>query len=334
MLNKHVWNQLENLRNLSSGLVVLRFHPQSNFNVFAALDKSTGHRFLLLKSNRADAQPVQTLPSGRGFTVQFVVTASDPEGAYCLQLILMDPAHSDVFDVIGNDVLKSIVRSADDKAAFSAFVMRIAEWQRFLDQLPASGLSEPAQQGLFAELWFLREVLLRVVSPDKAVHAWAGPKALTKDFQFPQVAIEVKASSTKQPNRFSVSSELQLDTQGAGKLILFCLLLERLVDGGLSLPELVKAVRVNLQSRPDLLCRFSELLLQAGYVDADSGHYTTRFGFRSQHYFEVRDNFPRIVEKDLRPGVGDVHYSILLSECERYALTEEEARNAIRAGLL
>ncbi len=334
MLNKQVWSQLENARSHSFGLVVLRLHPQSNFNVFAALDQSTGHRFLLLKSNRADVCPPKPWPAGRGFTVRFVNTGGDPDGAHCLQLELTDPTHSDVFDVIGNDVLRNVLQSADDTAAFSTFVARIVEWQSFLDQLPAGGLSPPAQQGLFAELWFLREILLPEIAPGKAVCAWAGPKALAKDFQFPGVAIEVKASSTKQPSRFSISSELQLDTQGVGRLILFCLLLERLVASGLSLPELVETVRIKLHSNPDTAGRFSELLLQAGYLDADAGCYTTRFAHRSQRFFDVRDNFPRIVERDLRLGVGDVHYSILLAECERYAMTEEEARNAIRTASL
>jgi hypothetical protein len=333
MLNKHVWDMLGKSTRHSTGVVALRLHPESKFNVFAALEEATGHRFLLLKSNQPDVRPAQPLPSGRGFNVQFVITASDPEGANCLRFELTEPTHSDVFDVIGNDVLRNIVQSADDKAAFGTFAARIDEWQHFLDQLPGEGFSEQAQQGLFAELWFLRALLVAEVGPLKAVRAWAGPKALAKDFQLSGVAFEVKASSSKQHSRFSISSEMQLDLHGVSRLILYCLLLERLVAGGMSLPELVAAVRTDLKSDLDAALLFSELLLETGYTDADARHYTTRFALRSQHFFDVRDNFPRIVEADLRPGVGDVHYSILYSECERYAVTEAEARNLIRATL-
>jgi hypothetical protein len=331
MLNKHIWEQLEGSSARSHHLVMLRLHPQSNFNLFAALDSTSGHRFLLLKSHHCEAQPTQPLPSGRGFNVRFVVTASDREGSHCLQLELTEPAHADVFDVIGNDIIKNVVESANDKEAFSAFVVRIIEWQSFLDQLPSGGLSEPAQQGLFGELWFLREFLLHEVPPDRAIGSWAGPKALAKDFQFSGLAFEVKTSSAKQHSRFSINGELQLDSKGVGKLFLFCLLLERLVAGGMSLPELVAAIRLNLKSHPTAAVRFSELLLLLGYVDADAALYSTRFAIRSHHFFAVVDQFPRIVEKDLRPGVGEVRYSILFSECERYSIPEPKARDILRA---
>lgn len=334
MFSKRIWSQLGASPGRKSRLVALRLCAESKFNVFAALEQESGHRFLLLKSNQPNIRPIGSLPSGRGFTVRFVVTAADPEGENCLQLELTEPGHADVFDVVANDVVKNVVLSADDKKAFGTFITRIIEWQSFLDQLPAAGLGEAVQLGLFAELWFLREFLLRETAPEKAVNAWAGPKALAKDFGFSGVAFEVKASAMKQHSRFRISSELQLDTRGVGRLILFGLLLEQLVADGFALPEIVEAIRTDLHPHPEAALRFSELLLQAGYVDADAPHYTTRYAIRSHHFFDVREDFPRITERDLRPGVGDVRYSISVSECERYVVTEEEARNIIRRTLL
>jgi len=333
MLNKKIWDQLEKSGNSLNGLTVLRLNPESRFNIFAAMDPVTKHRFLLLKSNKADVHPQQQLPLGRGFNFRFIITSTDPDGINCLQFELTDMLHVDVFDVIGNDVLKYILQSSDDKAAFAIFVLRIVEWQRFLDQLPKEGLSETAQQGLFGELWFLRESLLCEITPHQAVSSWAGPKALAKDFQFPGIAFEVKTTSSKQHSCFTISNEQQLDARG-GRLILFCLLLEHLAAGGTSLPELVSSIRANLQSYPDAAIRFSELLLQSGYVDMDAPKYITHFAIRSQHFFEVRDDFPRIVETDLRRGVGDVHYSILFSECDHYALNETDVRKMIRTILV
>jgi len=329
MLTKLVWDMLGASAGGPTGVVAVRLHPESRFNIFAALDRSTGHRFLLLKSDGSDLHSAEPTPSGRGFSVQFIVTASDPEGRNCLRFELTEPAHADVFDVIGNDVLRSVVASADDRNAFRAFVARIDEWQSFLDQLPVEGLGEPAQQGLFAELWFLR-ILVGEVGPVRAVRAWAGPKALAKDFQFPGVAFEVKASSAKQHSHFIISNEMQLDARG-GRLILYCLLLERLVAGGMSLPELVAAVRADLQPDRDAALLFSELLLHTGYADSSAARYSTHYVLRLQHFFDVRDAFPRIVEADLRLGVGEVRYSISEAECGRYAITESEARDVIRA---
>jgi hypothetical protein len=333
MIDKDVWNSLRKAVGDTSSVYAIRLHPESKFNIFAALDQATGHRLLLLKSNIPDIRPAQSLPTGRGFIVGFVTVASDPEGANCLRFELSDPAYTEVFDVIGNDVLQNVVQSSDDKAAFNAFVSRIAEWQIFLDQLPKGGLGDQAQQGLFAELWFLREILIGEIGPRKAVSAWAGPMAFSKDFQLSGVAIEVKSSSAHQHSRFIISSEMQLDSRGVQKLFLYCLLLERLVAGGMSLVELIGAVRVELGFDPTATNRFSEMLLRSGYIESDAEHYTARFTIRSQDFFEVKGDFPRIVESDLRRGVGDVKYSILHSECKRYAISEVAARSQIRATL-
>ena len=333
MLTNAVWNKLGQPATDSAGLVALRLHADSQFNVFAALDQQTGHRFLLLKSDAPNLRPNRSLPSGRGFTTQFVRTPSDPDGSSCLQFELTDPAYVDVFDVIANDVISHVVQATDDRTAFGAFVARIDEWQHFLDQLPHEGLSEQAQQGLFAEVWFLHRVLLPEAGPQLAVRAWAGPKAFAKDFQLTGLAFEVKATSAKQHSRFGISNELQLDPRGQ-RLILYGLLLERVVAGGMSLVELILALRTELlEADPPSAVRFSELLLQTGYSDCDASRYTARFAIRSQHFFDVRDDFPRIVEPDLRRGVGDVRYSILQSECERYAITEDEVRASMRAVL-
>jgi hypothetical protein len=256
----------------------------------------------------------------------------DPDGAHGLRFELTDPAHADVFDVIGNDVQRHVLAATDEATAFMTFVRRVAEWQHFLNTLPRGGLSEQGQQGLFAELWFLWQYLLPEIAPLSAVKAWTGPRALTKDFEFAGLAFEIKATAARQPAKFQISGELQLDMRGVGRLILYALLVERLAAGGLSLGDVVVVVREKLAAKDTAaLVVFGELLLQSGYVDADAERYTTQFAIRSEHFFDVRDDFPRIVGADLRPGVGDVRYSVQQSECERYALAADAVRNLIRA---
>lgn len=332
MLDESVWQTLARPTPGRTGLVAVRLHPESAFNLFAALNQTDGHRFLLLKSPRSHLRPKAPLPEGRGFSLALVQAPGDPDGANCLRFELTDPVHADVFDVVGNDVLRNVLAAKDEGAAFTTFVARITDWQHFLNTLPREGLSEQAQQGLFAELWFLREHLLGEIEALRAVQAWTGPRALAKDFELDGLTIEVKATAAKQPAKFQISGELQLDEAGVGRLILYALLVERLVAGGVSLKGVVAAVRDCLAARDaNALVAFGELLLQSGYIDADAERYTTQFAIRSEHFFDVRNEFPRIVGADLRPGVGDVRYSIQQSECERYAVDADAVRNLIRA---
>lgn len=330
MIGPQTWKQLDTADDRGSAVTVLRLLPESNFNVFAALDGSSGHRLLLLKGNLPhDRAPVQ-LPSGRGFNVSLSRSPADPEGGHCLHFALTDRAHAEIFDVVANDILRHIQQSHDAVSAFSAFLLRITEWQAFLNQLPQSGLGEASQQGLFAEIWFLRDHLLAHMPPLAAVSSWAGPKALAKDFQFAGFAIEVKTTVTKQHSRFAVSNEMQLDTGGVGRLFVFGVLMERLLAGGTSLPEMLASARAMLSEDAEAFAKFSELLLLAGYVETEAAKYTIRYSVRSHGFYEVRDDFPRIVEADIRSGVGDVRYSISVAECEPYRVDESVVHDLIK----
>jgi hypothetical protein len=329
MLGPLTWNVLGKAAGTPSGIVAMRLHPESRFNIFAAYEGTTARRFLILKSRESAVRPRRGLPVGRGFRVQFIVTSGDPEGANSLQFELIDPLYGDVFDVVGNDVLAHILKCSDDKEAFSIFAARIEDWQRFLDALPGMGLSEQSRQGLFGELWFLHALLLKERTPADAIGSWAGPKAQSKDFQFTGLALEVKSSAAKEHSRFGISNELQLDNRTVGRLLLCGVLLEPLTAGGTSLVELIASIRSSLASDKVASREFSDKLLQIGYRDIDAGHYTERYALRSLRFFDVREDFPRIVGTDLRLGVGDVRYSILLSECERFALPDDVVRRLI-----
>jgi hypothetical protein len=44
----------------------------------------------------------------------------------------------------------------------------------------------------------------------------------------------------------------------------------------------------------------------------------------------VRNQFPRIEESDIRNGVGDVKYSIIVSQCNEYQISEEDVFNNLK----
>jgi hypothetical protein len=330
MLNDEIWLKLQSDPASADGVTVRRLRPGSARNLFAAFDARTGARFLTVKSNDPRVRPSSQLPAGRGFQLHFLHVPSDSDGAYCLRFQLTDAAQQDVFNVVGNDVVESAAAVATDVDAFRAFIARIEEWQAFLDALPKSGLGDEAQQGLFAELWFLRSFLLKELPAGSAVRAWSGPSRMAKDFHLPHLAIEVKATSTKQPVRFSISSEIQLDSPNASRLVLFGLVVERLGGGGLSLPDLVTLIRADLASDASTAALFSRRLLESGYRDVQAETYAVRFAVRSENSFDVRDGFPRITPADIRAGIADLRYSILKSECDRFLISDTDMRTFIR----
>jgi Putative PD-(D/E)XK family member, (DUF4420) len=62
-----------------------------------------------------------------------------------------------------------------------------------------------------------------------------------------------------------------------------------------------------------------------GYLDVHVTRYE-KIGYiiREHNYFKVEAGFPRIIESDLRNGIGDVRYTISVAECKRFSIIESE----------
>jgi hypothetical protein len=51
---------------------------------------------------------------------------------------------------------------------------------------------------------------------------------------------------------------------------------------------------------------------------------------RNENYYKIENDFPRIKENELRGGVSDVKYSIILAMCDEYLATENQLFNMIK----
>ena len=74
-----------------------------------------------------------------------------------------------------------------------------------------------------------------------------------------------------------------------------------------------------------------ERLVLFGYKDSDADSYADiGYKIRSRHQFRVQEGFPRIVSSDLRTGVSDVTYSVAVTACAIFEVTEGELANLLR----
>ena len=72
------------------------------------------------------------------------------------------------------------------------------------------------------------------------------------------------------------------------------------------------------------LSQFRNKLIEAGFFDHHRNLYTDiGYFIRQDVFYKVENNFPRIEEKDIRNGVGDVKYSIVISQCSDFIRTEQ-----------
>lgn len=223
------------------------------------------------------------------------------------------------------DIVHHLSLIPDGQAATTAFIARLKRWQNFLEKHNPEGLSEIAQQGLYGELWFLRQVVLPYLQPIDGVKCWTGPKRTQQDFQFTGCAVEVKTTGTKQHQTLLIASERQLDDTETGTIVLLHLSLDLRQGQGKTLTEMVDSVRSLVTNDAIAKDELENLLFEVGYLDIHATRYENiGYTIREHNYFKVGENFPRIIESDLRSGVGDVRYTISVAECKHFSISEPE----------
>jgi hypothetical protein len=332
MTVQDTWSRLEeDTATIASGYIVRRLLPEVAYDVYLAIERPSNTRSLMMRVRHRLVERGAVFPSSKCFEVRRVILQGDDHTHITLQLVLINSRYSDIFTTLVQDIVDEIAPIADEHNAIDGFITRLRRWQAFLEKHNPEGLSQSAQQGLYGELWFLRQLVIPQLGSRQGVQCWTGPRGTQQDFQFENCAVEVKTTVAKQHQKLAIASERQLDDTGAGALILLHLSLDVRQGRGESLPDIVTSVRSLVKNDPLAKEELETLLFEVGYLDIHTPHYE-QIGYteREVNYFKVEGDFPRIVEADLRNGVGDVRYTISVAECRRFSLPEFEVISFIR----
>lgn len=326
-----IWKLLEQQKGeISSGYLYRRILPEVNYDVYVAIAQPLNIRLLMLQVSSGSLNRGIVYPSSSSFEVRRVLLEKNNTGRVALQLVLTNTKYTDIFTALTQDIVENLAPVSEEKDAVAAFLVRLKRWQAFLEQHNPDGLSETAQQGLYGELWFLRQVAIPQLGASDGTQSWTGPRRTQQDFQFERCAVEVKTTVSRQHQKLTISNERQLDDTGTGVLILLHLSLDVRQGRGETLPEMVASLRSLLEATSTANEILETLLFEAGYLDIHASRYEQHgYTIRETNYFRVERDFPRIVEADLRSGVGDVHYSIAVSECKRFGIAEPEVLSLI-----
>ena len=188
--------------------------------------------------------------------------------------------------------------------------------------MKGQGLTPSEQQGLYGELHFIQKFIVHQDAV-AALNSWVGTDREVRDFQYNDWAIEVKTTTGNNHQIVSISSERQLDETLLENLFLFHLSVEAAKKNGESLNAKVNSIRETLQDNVSALNVFNNKLLEVGYFEKHTHLYEEKcYQIRNENYYKVYGDFPRIKEKEIRNGVGDVKYSIILSQCNEYLIPE------------
>jgi hypothetical protein len=315
-----IWQELETgaPRN-QHGRMERRIFSDSHADLFATVQVR-----VLPSANRRGLELV--IPSGLAADLEppastrMVDVSVEPRGSdVAIVLALEDRDAEELFAAMCTDVASVAAAAANEAAAVTAYTARFERWRTML-QGNARGLGPTQQRGLYGELLTLLDPLARVIGIDEAVAAWLGPDGMPRDFEVANIGVEVKTTATNEPQVATINGERQLDDRGMRALRLIHHSIELVRDGSDTLPALVARAREEAAGSASAGI-LEDRLLQSGYIDHHQPFYRrTGYLLRGSRLFAVVDGFPRIVETDLRDGIGGVRYTLALSACAQFEI--------------
>ena len=325
-----VWKHLEADTVVTDALDRLqrRIMPAGRRDFFLGLETPSRNRMLILRVSTSSAEGLPAVPDSRGLNVRQMTRLGVTDETEVV-LALKDAQHRDIFDLLVRDLVGAAEQPQDEREGLIQFLARLSDWQQLFRRLGYRGLTREAQQGLWGELWALREIVAPLAGIVRAVDGWRGPMGTDQDFEMGSTCLEVKTSTAASLDRLAISGERQLEVPDDVVLILLGLSLDGRAGHGETLPEIVESVR-RAAASSSCLRLVDDRLDLSGYNSEDVELYSEiGYTVRSLHPYRVEEGFPRIVSGDLPGGVSDVRYLVSTSSCGAFQITERSPRRIL-----
>jgi hypothetical protein len=290
---------------------IARSFPENDYGILLEADKE----FFL--------EDIET-PNFENFEIKYIANRQSKN--YIWFFLKKNSEFEKQFELICLDIIETSIGAKTQKACILNFINGIRIWQELLKE-KKSELGTNALKGLFAELYFINEILIPKFGEKKAVHFWK-PNNKTHDFVSDQITIEIKATTISPIRSVSINSLKQLDETLTKKLRLYILQIGE--NKGTSVPELIDQIKLKIKNNsPDDLYLFERKLFKEKYNDIFRDKYIKKTFFKNnEHVFEIKDDFPRLRETDLikidRKGIISAKYDINLQACEHYKITMDK----------
>lgn len=320
---KQIWTQLEANSSAVAGLFKVRYSDASRCDVFLGVKFPETYRMLIIRTPFTAGKDFNFKYEFKGLKFDKIYDPDD-SNFLLLNLVLIDKQFKDVFDSLIGDIISSIINESETKIILKNYSNRLTKWQSLFEKFNDEGLSPEKQRGLYGELYFIRKFMLYNNNYISLLNTWVGPESGVRDFQMGSWALEVKTTHGNNHQKVQISNERQLDTAHIDKLFLYHLSLEKIQESGETLNQIIVSINNILNADIIALNRFKSKLYEAGYYEQHYALYDSiGYFIRQDNFYIVENEFPRIQENEIRSGVGDVKYSIIISQCEAFVQNEK-----------
>lgn len=320
---ENIWFGLEGDNFSHSGLLYKRYSAEVLPDVFIALKVPEKLRCIAFRISISFSFDENQWNKLKDIKIETLIDERDKSKKF-LFILLLNKQHKDIFSTLCEDLIFGVSEVTTEQTLVEKFLERLAKWQSLFEKVGKQGLSDEAQRGLFGEIYFLRFFLNNTSDKNYCLKSWLGPEKSIQDFQYSNWAVEVKTTHGNNHQKIHITSERQLDDSIIEKIFLFHLSLDVRVGNGESLNILIDEVSELLNENTMASNLFKLKLLESGYYDIHKPLYDERgYTIRQENLYRVTGKFPRITENQIPIGVGDVRYSIVLSESEEWRINQQ-----------
>lgn len=323
-----IWHDLEKAN--SKGLLKKMYSSeiiQCVFIIFKTPEKHCGIAISVDKKIHIDITPFSNLQDLK----VSIFDDSSFEKNKMLLIELLDYSNRDIFSILCEDLIVSVSKLVTEESIIRAALNQLEKWKSLFEKYNSIGLTPSEQQGLFGELHFLQKYLSYNFEQTSILNTWVGVDKALRDFQYNNWALEVKTTAGNNHQKASISSERQLDETLLENLYLYHLSVEVSKGNGENLNNKIASIRHKFENNTIALNIFNAKLLEVGYFDKHAEIYKERcYQLRQENFYKIEKDFPRIKENEIRDGVGDVKYSVILSQCKEYLISENTIFNTLQ----
>ena len=242
---------------------------------------------------------------------------SQTNGLFAVVFVLKDSLCAEIFKAFCNDVIESS-RSIDPEDAVNFAFERYVMWMYLFKPRSSNRFSEKEIRGLLGELYVMREGFIPKFGPSSALKSWMFHLGGKQDFIEHDQWYEVK-TLLEGNDTIHISSLEQLARNDKGELIIIRLRKTSPESKeSMTLISLYSDIMGLLPSF-DLKKRFSQIMLDSGFIVGDDYYNDFRFEVVNIRGYDVREGFPKLTPGNIPyPGIVKADYEISIDSIKQF----------------
>ncbi len=303
------WNNIDKAAaQLGDKEMITVFLPtESKNNVFISTNNNLEHSFWI------EFDPAfindYSAPKVSGVDIKVISNTKLDKSKMYLFVSNIDIAKDEAFIIFSSAVFSELESTSSDSEALRAFEKVVVDFHDFFKF--KKSLSKIEEQGLAAELLFLRELISKY--GEVAVSFWYGCEKNKRDFIIADKGIEIKSTLNQKQDIIHISNENQLSLLGLKQLYLVLFVFDE-NNTGLTVTECIKSIYDRLQS-----AEYKKLfLIKISLLKIDPLNYESNYFFSLEciKSFSVNERFPKLTKDNIPSNVFDLDYYVNISGIE------------------